>query len=120
MVSTTTTRQQQSMVLYCWFKRDTIDNDASIVLRKDGQFVGFIVARIEGPETEPIGLTPPYRGTGLGRILLQHSMEELKKKGVESAFLGASMTNYPAMNLYEGFGFRKQYSTLLYAWEPSR
>lgn len=118
--STLTGPQQASMILNCWFKRDTIDNDASIVLRKDGQFIGFVVARIEGGESEigPIGLLPEYRGRGLGRAMLSHVVRQLRTKEAESAFICASTANRRAADLYSSLGFKKLYRTLMYAWQP--
>lgn len=50
---------------------------------------------------------PSYRRRGLGKILLSHIMEEVRKKGIKRATLEVRKSNYPAQALYEGFGFKK-------------
>jgi len=50
---------------------------------------------------------PFYRRRGLGKILLNHILEEVRKRGIKRVTLEVRKSNYAAQNLYEGFGFKK-------------
>lgn len=49
-----------------------------------------------------------YQGQGLGKLLLQMSIDDLQKKGFESYGLEVLKINLKAIKLYEDFGFQKQ------------
>ncbi|MFW9904330.1 MAG: GNAT family N-acetyltransferase [Candidatus Thorarchaeota archaeon] len=114
-------KPQQVGLFLNWFNRDeAYDKDASIVLRKDDEFIGFIVVRLEDdrPNIGPIGILPKARGKGLGKALLATTLRRLKEKKYESVDLEANTINDQALGLYRGLGFKKQYRTLMYAWIP--
>jgi ribosomal protein S18 acetylase RimI-like enzyme len=46
-----------------------------------------------------------YRGTGLGRVLLEQAAERLRQGGFAAISLTVTEANEPAVKLYEGFGF---------------
>lgn len=54
----------------------------------------------------PIGTTRPYRGIGLGRALLRHSVQALAARGARAVELGVDADNpNGALRLYERNGF---------------
>jgi ribosomal-protein-alanine N-acetyltransferase len=73
----------------------------------DGLPDGFILVRHVADEAEimTIAVDPATRGTGLGRALLAHAVEELRKIGVTSLFLEVGARNVPAIGLYRAAGF---------------
>jgi mycothiol synthase len=111
----------QEGAIALWFNREeAFDREASLVLQKDGNYIGFIVVRIENdlPDLGPIGIHPDYRGKYLGKTLVSLSLDKLKSKGYETAILEVSVQNTTAINLYEKLGFEKQYRIFLYGWAP--
>lgn len=56
-----------------------------------------------------VGVIPSYQGRGLGKLMVNHSLHELKKRGYPVAHLGIRGTdvgeNYPAVKAYLGCGF---------------
>jgi len=48
-----------------------------------------------------------FRRKGLGSQLLIMAEDELRKKGANSISLEVDIENYPAIKLYEKFGFKK-------------
>jgi mycothiol synthase len=63
-------------------------------------------------EIEPIGIVPEHRNKGLGKLLLRDAIYRFTQHGARQVRLGVWRNNYPAINLYEGLGFR--YRTSLY------
>ncbi len=54
---------------------------------------------------DSLATMPPYRGTGVGRALLQHWIEKAQEQGL-TATLAVSPANPRALALYERLGFR--------------
>lgn len=104
------------------FEMDMIENrislEDSFFLFKDSNPVGFIViaknknrARIDS-----MGVKKEYRGTGCAELLLQHTLENLKWKKIDSVMLEVIESDKRAVRFYEKQGFshqRKLYSLLL-------
>lgn len=115
-------KQPQQVGLFLnWFNRnEPYEEDTSIVLKKDDEYIGFIVVRIDNdtPNIGPIGILPKARGKGLGKALLATTLRRLKEKDYESVDVEVNIINEQALNLYQGLGFQKQYRTLMYAWIP--
>jgi ribosomal protein S18 acetylase RimI-like enzyme len=51
-------------------------------------------------------VSPSQRGRGLGKRLLNHAIESLRKTGTTSITLTVTESNLPAVGLYEEFGFQ--------------
>ncbi len=49
----------------------------------------------------------PYHHQGLGKMMLHHSLEELRKLGYQKVQLEVNTSNQPAISLYTKFGFRQ-------------
>ena len=60
----------------------------------------------------PIGVLPEYRGKGLGRLILAHSLEKMKEQGDTRAWF--SWSDEENLNFYQSFGFNitKSFSRL--------
>jgi putative acetyltransferase len=57
-------------------------------------------------ELAKMSISPTMRGHGIGRRLLQHVVQEAKKFGIRSLFLGSSKKLANAVHLYESEGFQ--------------
>lgn len=70
---------------------------------------GFVLARATGGEAEilTLAVTPPARGRGLGRALLQAVITRAAAMGATSLFLEVGTDNPSALALYAGQGFAK-------------
>jgi ribosomal protein S18 acetylase RimI-like enzyme len=51
-------------------------------------------------------VTQPYRGRGLGRVLMAQSADSLRRTGFEAITLTVTEANEPAVQLYRHLGFR--------------
>jgi mycothiol synthase len=84
-------------------------------LDPSGQVVGYLVSGAYeqdwGPQgytegwTDLLGVTPRYRGQGLGRALLAGALQAYLDAGLERAGLGVDIDNPQALGLYLGLGF---------------
>ena len=93
------------------------DGDVAVVALVDGTGVGGAWARCfatgethhgfvdEATPVLGIGLAPPWRGRGLGRVLLSALLVEAATAGHERLSLGVARDN-PARHLYRQLGFR--------------
>lgn len=57
-------------------------------------------------ELGKMSVSPEMRGRGIGRQLLRHAIEESKRLGIRTLFLGSSKKLENAVHLYESEGFR--------------
>lgn len=84
------------------------------VLEDEGTVVGFAVT---GPsedadadqrtgEVYAIYLEPDRVGTGVGRLLFEHAIADLRERGFGAATLWVLQTNEPARRFYERAGWR--------------
>jgi ribosomal protein S18 acetylase RimI-like enzyme len=116
-----TKRQQEMVIQHLWFDRSySHDMQASFVLRKDGEIIGFMAAIVEEGVAElgPIGVVPEYRGDGLGESIMRYSLKQLKSNDIDDAWLTVSHSSEVAYRLYEKLGFTKRYDIDLYSWTP--
>jgi len=67
---------------------------------------GLLIVRRAGDEAEVLTLcvVPACRGLGLGRALLRHAVEALRKRGAERLFLEVDEGNAAAVALYRSLG----------------
>ena len=104
-----------------WLKRDeTFLPDASIVLMKSDEIIGYNVMRFEDESVEvgPVGVLQSYRGNGFGQALILESTKRLTVDQQGSVWLTVSTGNTAAFNLYCRLGFVKRYPILIYQWTP--
>ncbi|HBW46953.1 TPA: ribosomal-protein-alanine N-acetyltransferase [bacterium] len=84
----------------------------------NGKLVGFIFAWMifEDIHINNIAVAQAERRKGIGRKLLEHTFNEVRKKGVTKAMLEVRPSNKAALELYSQYGFklmsvRKKYYT---------
>ena len=96
-------------------------DDASVILERAGDVVGFVITRIGddgNPDIGPVGLVPEVRGQGLGSYLLVRVLKSLKDSGSTDVYLDTTITNHPAQKLYRKYGFEDVYYKQFYYWSP--
>lgn len=73
-----------------------------------GEIVGYLLARISGPEGEILDLAvlPRARRRGIARSLLDVASAALAEAGVEHVFLEVRESNRAALALYAAAGYR--------------
>jgi mycothiol synthase len=72
--------------------------------------VGFLWTRLsikDTAEIEPVGITVPYRGRGLARMLVLAGLRQLADQGARRVALGAWSENQVAIRLYGSLGFQR-------------
>ncbi|HYA16339.1 MAG TPA: GNAT family N-acetyltransferase [Bryobacteraceae bacterium] len=87
---------------------------------RGGWVAGMVLASMVAPRTGHITqlcVTPQAQGTGLGRELLQRSMDALYRHGAQRVSLTVTAANRPAVELYRSTGFREMRRFLSYTWD---
>ncbi len=100
--------------------------DPAVIERVSGEFESFVaetqcdiaVAEIDGTlvgwgarEGAPdyisdIWIDPVFQGRGIGRVLVEHFLEEMRNSGISIAKIATHARNINAIRLYERCGFR--------------
>jgi ribosomal protein S18 acetylase RimI-like enzyme len=88
-----------------------------LVAELDGEVIGYTYAGVEGTDymslRGPAGVLydivvdPTHRGQGVGRELLDATLEALKAKGAPRVVLSTAEGNKPAQRLFARAGFRR-------------
>jgi ribosomal protein S18 acetylase RimI-like enzyme len=88
-----------------------------LVAERDGEVIGYTYAGAEGTDymslRGPAGVLydivvePAHRGQGIGRALLEATLEALKAKGVPRVVLSTAERNESAQRLFARAGFRR-------------
>lgn len=83
--------------------------DCFLVAESDGGMVGYLVARVVGPEAEilNVAVAPTERRRGAARRLVSHVLARFDAAGVTSTFLEVRASNGAALALYAAAGFRE-------------
>jgi [ribosomal protein S18]-alanine N-acetyltransferase len=70
---------------------------------------GYIVTYVKGKRAELVSITvdPAERGKGVASALLKSTRRRLLLRGVSRLCLMVKCGNFPAIRLYEKFGFRR-------------
>jgi ribosomal protein S18 acetylase RimI-like enzyme len=112
--------ERQVTIEHFYDKDESYMKDASLVLEKDGKYIGVVMARLrdEGVDIGSFGILPDYRGRGLAKYLLGSALRKLKQSGIAKASLDVSITNPQAMRLYKRFGFEEELHKQFYYWSP--
>jgi ribosomal-protein-alanine N-acetyltransferase len=86
----------------------------------DGALVGYSVIWFVGREAElgNLAVDPLCRQRGLGRILLDWTLEHARERAVEKVFLEVRVSNLGAQNLYKSRGFAQMGVRRRYYREP--
>jgi ribosomal protein S18 acetylase RimI-like enzyme len=113
--------EQEVTLKYFFDKSKPFIEDASLILQRDGEIIGFVITRGNDdgePEIGPVGLVPEARGQGLASYLLVRVLEELNNSGSTNVYLDTTITNLPAQKLYRKYGFEDVYYKQFYYWSP--
>ena len=98
--------------------RETLGDPENTILRKGGHIymawagdeaVGCVALIPEGEgcyELSKMAVSPRVRGLGIGRRLLEYTLEQARSLGAISLSLGSSTRLANAVHLYESVGFR--------------
>jgi ribosomal protein S18 acetylase RimI-like enzyme len=88
-----------------------------LVAERDGEVVGYTYAGVEGNDymslrgpagvLHDIVVDSAHRGQGVGRVLLDATLEALKTKGVPRVVLSTAERNESAQRLFASAGFRR-------------
>jgi len=88
-----------------------------LVAERDGEVIGYTYAGVEGNDymslrgpagvLHDIVVDPAHRGQGVGRALLDATLEALKAKGVPRVVLSTAERNESAQRLFARAGFRR-------------
>ena len=104
---------------YAWFLGTQLEQPNVIVLvaERDAKVIGYTYASVEGFDymslRGPAGVLadivvdPDYRGQGVGRLLLDATLAELKNRGVPRVVLSTAEGNDRAQHIFERAGFRR-------------
>lgn len=87
---------------------ESLQNHRSYVLCKGNRVVGFLIFSqvVDEAELLNIAVKTSFQGEGLGACLLDYFIAEVSALAV-SLFLEVRVSNFPAIALYEGRGFRQ-------------
>jgi ribosomal protein S18 acetylase RimI-like enzyme len=111
-----TSRTEQG---YASFLGSQLDEPSVVVLVADRgtEVVGYTYAAVEGVDymslRGPAGVLydivvdPGHRGQGVGRMLLDATMEALESRGSPRVVLSTAERNEPAQRLFANAGFRR-------------
>jgi ribosomal protein S18 acetylase RimI-like enzyme len=88
-----------------------------LVAEREGEVVGYTYAGLEGTDymslRGPAGVfndivvDPAHRGQGVGRMLLDATLDALKARGAPRVVLSTAERNASAQRLFERAGFRR-------------
>jgi ribosomal protein S18 acetylase RimI-like enzyme len=88
-----------------------------LVAEQDGAVIGYTYAGVEGTDymslrgpagvLHDIVIDPNHREHGVGRMLLDATLEALKARGAKQVVLSTAENNEPAQRLFTRTGFRR-------------
>jgi ribosomal protein S18 acetylase RimI-like enzyme len=92
-------------------------NIVILVAERDGEVIGYTYSGVEGTDymslRGPAGVMydivvdPDHRKQGVGRMLVDATLEALKKKGAPRVVLSTAERNAAAQRLFDRTGFRR-------------
>ena len=93
-------------------RNNFIDKSTWLIRHQEsGEFCGTIQALMDGRNhgsIQNVGVTPQFRGRGLGRMLLALALRGMKASGMRTASLEVTAQNHSAIRLYARCGFVTQ------------
>jgi len=109
----------RSEQLYSSFLGGQLANPKIVVLvaEREGEVVGYTYSGVEGNDymslRGPAGVLydivvdPAHRRQGIGRMLVEGTLEALKARGAPRVVLSTAEKNKPAQHLFDSAGFRR-------------
>ena len=89
-----------------------ISSTKSFVLEDNGWIIGHISLRYKTENNRAhifhLIISPESRGSGLGKLLIDHAESEARQMRCAEITLYVIRTNQAAINLYENLGYKKQ------------
>ncbi|EHC97042.1 Ribosomal-protein-S18p-alanine acetyltransferase, partial [Salmonella enterica subsp. enterica serovar Wandsworth str. A4-580] len=81
----------------------------NLKLTADDRMAAFAITQVVLDEATlfNIAVDPDFQRRGLGRMLLEHLIDELEKRGVVTLWLEVRASNAAAIALYESLGFNE-------------
>jgi GNAT superfamily N-acetyltransferase len=93
------------------FSKPARDLLCGCIWEEDGKPVGTTIVQRRGSTkvwiVGTVGVLPAYRRRGIARSLVERSLEIIREKGGEKAWLDVIDGNLPAHQLYESLGFEE-------------
>ena len=110
--------------------RELFENcgDLFFVAKRSGRVAGYMVTCVARGRAEivSIAVEPGRRKSGIGRVLMKHTLSALKKCRVRKLTLMVRLTNIDAIRFYRRFGFIRSRTVARYyedgaaAWRMQR
>ena len=84
-------------------------NNLCYCLSLKGKTIGYLIALLAGDTADilNIGIDPDFKRQGYGTALLNHLIEELRKRNIGEIFLEVRVGNKSAVQFYKKQGFEK-------------
>ncbi len=114
------TEEQRRGNFEVFFERSQhIEEDASLLLYDGEQIVGFMIVILlkEGGFIHGVGVHPDFRRRGLGKALMQSSMQKAARNGMKTLILEVDNENTRAVNLYRRVGFKRTQGSINHVWK---
>ena len=93
-------------------------NDWLVYLDEGGHPIAVLllaeVAQGKGMELVYLGVAKPYRGKGMGNVLMRYAVSESARVHGTRLYLAVDDRNDPAVRLYTGMGFRASTRKIAY------
>ena len=102
------------------FRPENVDPFASYVYFQETEPVAVVLVARRGwtSRIAAMAVAPEARGRGLGRLIMQDTVDEAAERGDRSVLLEVFEHNTPAVKLYERLGFRRVRKLLGYQHVP--
>src|SRR5215210_174237 len=102
------------------FRPEAVDPFASYVYFKETRPIGVVLVARRGwtSRIAAMAVAPEARGKGLGKRIMQGVIDEAAERGDRSVLLEVFEHNTPAVNLYEGLGFKPLRRLVGYHHDP--
>jgi ribosomal protein S18 acetylase RimI-like enzyme len=102
------------------FRPENVDPFASYVYFRETRPVAVVLVSRRGwtSRIAAMAVTPEARGRGLGKVIMQDTIDEAVERGDRSVLLEVFEHNTPAVKLYEGLGFRPSRRLVGYHHDP--
>ena len=84
-------------------------NNLCYSLSLNGKTIGYLIAKLalDTADILNIGIEPDFKRQGHGTALLNHLIEELKKRSIREILLEVRAANKPAIQFYKKQGFKE-------------
>lgn len=84
-----------------------LDSVRFFVVKRDDKVIGYMLYQMwfEEMELHTIAVAPDERGRGISTMMIEHLINDAKKRDTKRIFLQVRPSNKAAMGLYKKFGF---------------